>query len=272
MRVVLSDKDPSDRDTSEAVADGARAAPPHAPARICLFLDVDGSLIEIAARPEAVVVPPSLVADLERASEALDGALALVSGRAIEQLDALFRPLRLRASGVHGAEMRLSPEMAVSHLPGAAVPQPVRRDLAGVLRDFPGIFVEDKRFSLAVHYRAVPAAGEALLAALRALVARQAEAAMVLLPGHFVFELKRPGFDKGEAVRRFLADPPFRGRTPIFVGDDVTDRPGFAAAIAAGGAAYGVGRPIAGTTGTFDSPSAVRDWVGRLAGREMTPA
>lgn len=272
MRVVLSDKDSSDRGTSEAVAAPARVIPPHTPGGLCLFLDVDGSLIEIAARPEAVVVPPSLVVDLQRANEVLDGALALVSGRPIEQLDALFRPLRLRASGVHGAEMRLSPEATVDQLPGAAVPQPVRRDLAAVLRDFPGTFVEDKRFSLAVHYRAVPASGDALLAALRGLVTRQAEADLFLLPGHFVFELKRPGFDKGEAVRRFMADPPFRDRTPVFVGDDVTDRPGFAAAIAAGGVAFGVGRPIAGTTGTFDSPSAVRDWVGRLAGTEMTPA
>lgn len=272
MRLVLSDKGSSGRDASAAMANWVGSAPPQTPTRICLFLDVDGSLIEIAARPEAVVVPPSLVADLEGASEALGGALALVSGRAIEQLDALFQPLRLRASGVHGAEMRFSPDLGIHQLPGAAVPQPVRRDLAGVLRDFPGTFVEDKRFSLAVHYRAVPAVGEALLIALRALVARQAEAALILLPGHFVFELKRPGFDKGEAVRRFLVDPPFRGRTPVFVGDDVTDRPGFAAAIAAGGVAYGVGQPIPGTTGTFDSPSAVRDWLGRLAGREMTPA
>lgn len=270
MRLMLSEKEPSEGDPSAANA--TRASPPHTSTRNCLFLDVDGSLIEIASRPEAVVVPPSLVVDLERASEALGGALALVSGRAIAQLDVLFRPLRLRASGVHGAEMRFSPETTVDQLPGAAVPQPVRRDLAAVLRDFPGTFVEDKRFSLAVHYRAVPAAGEPLLAALRALVARQAEQSLILLPGHFVFELKRPGFDKGEAVRRFMADPPFRDRTPIFIGDDITDRPGFAAAIAAGGSAYGVGRPIAGTTGTFDSPSAVRDWVGRIAGREMTLA
>lgn len=272
MRVVLSEKESSDGDTTASAAASARAVLPDMSIRMCLFLDVDGSLIEIASRPEAVVVPPSLVVDLGRASEALGGALALVSGRAIEQLDVLFDPLRLRASGVHGAEMRFSPDTDVDRLPGAALPQPVRGDLSALLRDFPGTFVEDKRFSLAIHYRAVPAAGEALLAALRALVARQAEAALILLPGHFVFELKRPGFDKGEAVRRFMADPPFRDRTPIFIGDDVTDRPGFAAAIAAGGSAYGVGRPIAGTTGTFDSPSAVREWVGRIAGRETTLA
>lgn len=280
MRVVLSDMvlsvpQPSDSTLGPAAWAGrsaARASPPDATSGVCLFLDVDGSLIDIAPRPEAVVVPTTLVADLEGASAALGGALALVSGRAIAQLDTLFRPLRLRASGVHGAEMRLSPEAAVSLRPGAAVPQPVRRDLVAVLHGFPGTFVEDKRFSLAVHYRAVPEIGEALLAALRALIGRHAEADLTVLPGHAVFELKRSGFDKGEAVRRFLADPPFRGRMPIFVGDDITDRPGFAAAIAAGGTAYGVGRDIAGTTGTFDSPAAVRDWVGKLAGREMAPA
>ncbi len=280
MRVVLSDMVFSDLQTTDATTGTAPSqgrfpagsVPPAATTLACLFLDVDGSLIDIAPRPEAVVVPPTLVADLERASHVLGGALALVSGRAIVQLDALFRPLRLRASGVHGAEMRLSPGTPVSQRPGAVVPQPVRRDLVAVLHGFPGTFVEDKRFSLAVHYRAVPEIREALLAALETLVARHAGAHMTLLPGHAVFELKRAGFDKGEAVRRFLVHPPFRGRVPIFVGDDITDRPGFAAAIAAGGAAYGVGRAIEGTTGTFDGPAAVRDWIGRLAGREIAPA
>lgn len=271
----LSDLPSNEAGAGTATAQGhsaTRVAPPDVTRRACLFLDVDGSLIDIASRPEAVVVPSTLVANLERASEALDGALALVSGRAIAQLDALFRPLRLRASGVHGAEMRFSPQQPVSRRPGAAVPQAVRRDLVAVLHAFPVTFVEDKRFSLAVHYRAAPEIRDTLLVALRTLVARHPAADLTLLPGHAVFELKRSGFDKGEAVRRFLLDPPFRGRVPIFVGDDVTDRPGFAAAIAAGGAAYGVGRDIDGTTGTFDSPAAVRDWVGKLAGREMSPA
>lgn len=278
--MVLSDMVLSDLQTGDVVTDtdrslhgpAARATPADATLRSCLFLDVDGSLIDIAPRPDAVVVPTKLVADLERACEALGGAVALVSGRAIQQLDALFRPLRLRASGVHGAEMRFSPGSPVDRRDEAAVPQPVRRDLAAALHDFPGTFVEDKRFSLAVHYRAVPEVAEALLAALRALVARHAAGGLTLLPGHAVFELKRSDFDKGAAVRRFLLDPPFQGRVPIFIGDDVTDRPGFAAAVAAGGSAYGVGRDIEGTTGTFDSPAAVRDWIGKLADREMSPA
>ena len=240
--------------------------------RNCLFLDVDGSLIDIAPRPEAVVVPPSLVADLERAAVRLGGALALVSGRSIDQLDSLFKPLRLRASGVHGAEMRFNPEGEVTTTPGSAIGQPVRRDLAGVLRRFPGTFVEDKRFSLAVHYRAVPEVVAPLGDALRALIARHAEGGLDLMPGHSVYEIKRPTFDKGAAVRRFLAHPPFTDRRPIFIGDDVTDRPGFAAAVEAGGAAYGVGQQIPGTSGTFDNPSAVRQWVGQIADKETSPA
>ncbi len=240
--------------------------------RHCLFLDVDGSLIDIASRPDAVVVPPSLLADLARVNVVLGGALALVSGRSIAQLDTLFEPLRLRASGVHGAEMRYAPDEAVVHSAADAIPQAVRRDLARVLARFPGTFVEDKLFSLAVHYRAVPQSGAALTEALQALLVRQAVAGLELMAGHFVVELKRPTFDKGGAVRRFLAHPPFTDRTPIFIGDDVTDRPGFAAAIAGGGSAYGVGRSIPGTTGTFDSPSAVRAWVGTIADQETSPA
>lgn len=243
-----------------------------APDRSCLLLDVDGSLIDIAPRPEAVVVPASLVRDLDRASRAVGGALALVSGRSIAQLDGLFQPLRLRASGVHGAEMRFDPHGPTVRSEEAAVPAPVQQAVTALLQAFPGAFVEDKSFSLAIHYRAVPAAGPALLAALTRFVDSEAAGGLHLLPGHFVIELKRPSFDKGKAVRQFLGQPPFRGRVPVFVGDDITDRPGFAAALTAGGAAYGVGQDIPGTTGTFDSPSAVRAWVGAIADQETMPA
>ena len=248
------------------------APPSPPPASSALLLDVDGSLIDIAARPEAVVVPTSLIDDLRRADRLLGGALALVSGRSIEQLDALFAPLLLRASGVHGAEMRFEPDEAVIQSKADAVPQPVRRALASVLARFPGVFVEDKRFSLAVHYRAVPEHGPALGEALDDIVRRHGGGDLVLMPGHAVFELKRPGFDKGAAVRRFLDHPRFRGRRPIFVGDDVTDQPGFAAALAAGGVAYGVGRAIAGTVGTFPAPSAVRAWIGAINDTEIPSA
>ena len=122
----------------------------------CLFFDVDGSLIDIAASPDAVVVPDSLLRDLDRANRVVDGALALISGRSVAQLDALFGANRFRASGVHGAEMRYEPDSATIVSDLDAIPQPIWDDLARVLSSYPGTLAENKRFSFAVHYRAVP--------------------------------------------------------------------------------------------------------------------
>lgn len=238
----------------------------------CLFLDVDGSIIDIAARPDDVVVPPRLVEDLDRAGQALQGALALVSGRSIAQLDALFAPRLFRASGVHGAEMRFAPDQSVVRPHAAAIDRAVWTDLSALLRRYPGTIAEDKAYSFAVHYRAVPGVRTALAAELEVLVERHAAAGLRLMPGHFVIELKPATFDKGAAVRRFLREPTFAGRQPIFIGDDVTDRPAFAAALEAGGFAYGVGEDIPGTTGTFADPSAVRRWVAEIAATENVHA
>ena len=241
---------------------------PHATS--ALFLDVDGSLIDIAARPEAVVVPTALIDALRSVSDVMEGAVALVSGRSIRQLDELFAPWCFRASGVHGAEMRFDPQGPVVDA-ADRLPRGVWNDLSALLDRFPGTLVEDKLFSYAIHYRAVPTAGPALEIALRALLERT-EPGLRLMPGHFVFEIKGAAVDKGSAVRRFMREPAFAGRSPIFVGDDVTDQPGFAAAVEAGGYAYGVGRDIPGTSGTFADPSAVRSWVAALAATETVHA
>ncbi len=234
----------------------------------CLFFDVDGSLVDIAPRPEAVVVPPSLLDDLERASRVVDGALALVSGRSIAQLDELFFPSRFRASGVHGAEMRFEPDDAIVHPGGDVIPDAVWTDLNAVLTDYPGAFAENKAFSYAVHYRSVPHIGDELTAKLRALVDRHATLNLGLMPGHYVVELKRPTFNKGLAIMAFLGHPRFAGRRPVFIGDDVTDQPGFAAAVEHGGDAFSVGPRLPGTTGTFASPSDVRRWIAQIAATE----
>lgn len=237
-----------------------------------LFLDVDGSLIDIAPRPHEVVVPISLVSDLAAVSRMLDGAVALVSGRTIAELDRLFAPWRFRASGVHGAEWRRHPDAPIEAIPGGALPRTIWNEVEQVLAAFPGTFAEDKAYSIAVHYRAVPGVGGALHAALFRILERHPDRHLKLLPGHFVFEIKGADFDKGLAVRRFQAEKPFSGREPVFVGDDVTDHPGFAAAIEAGGRGFSVGADIAGTSGTFSSPSAVRQWLARLAAREHVNA
>lgn len=237
----------------------------------CLFLDVDGTLIDIAATPDAVVVPPSLLDALRRAEERLGGALALVSGRSVADLDRLFHPLRLRASGVHGAEFRFAPGDAALWTKAEPIPARVWDDLASMLRAFPASFAENKGFSFAVHYRAAPETGERLREALGLFLRDRPASGLALMPGHFVFELKRPNVDKGAAIADFLDRPPFAGKRPVFVGDDVTDIPGFAMARGRGGFAYSVARPFAGVDGTFPDPEAVRRWLAGIGGTDASP-
>ena len=125
---------------------------------VALFLDVDGTLLDIADRPDRVVVPAGLVDALARAERRLDGALALVTGREIAEIDRLFRPLKLRAAVVHGAELRFDPDAAPTPFPGTAeLPASLWNGLTEALREFPGTFAENKRYSFAVHYRLAPA-------------------------------------------------------------------------------------------------------------------
>ena len=236
-----------------------------------LFLDVDGTLIDIAPHPNAVVVAPSLIRDLASADRQLGGGLALISGRTIEDLDRLFHPLRLRASGVHGAEFRFDPG-GVIEPSSPALPDAAWLDLLALLEAFPGTLAENKAFSFAVHYRATPEVRPFLEAALLDLLSRRRDLDLRLMPGHYVFELKSPEINKGVAIARFLQRHPFRGRRPIFLGDDVTDRAGFDKVVAHGGLAYAVGITVPGISGTFPGPSAVRGWLSALTGSKTSIA
>ena len=229
---------------------------------IALFLDVDGTLLDLAERPDFVTVPSGLVTNVEAAAAKTAGALALVSGRPIAELDVLFAPLRLRAAGVHGAELRLEPGGDPFPASGATPLSPALGiELLAIAGDFPGTFIENKRFSYAVHYRQTPAVGDALRARLARLVETQPQAGITMLDAHFAFELKTWRFDKGRAVEAFLSTPAFQGRTPIFIGDDDTDEAGFAVVAARNGRAYSVGRRRPNVVGTFENPDAVRDWL-----------
>lgn len=208
--------------------------------RWCLFLDVDGTLIDIAPTPDAARVAPGLPTLLMDACRALGGALALVSGRPIATLDLLFAPRRWAAAGLHGLERR----DATGCLHGAAVAHPglceVRDLLVAAVADAPGALLEDKGVTLAVHYRAVPAREPQLRRAVHAAAA-QLGAAFHVLEGDHVLEIKPAAANKADAIRAFLAEPPFAGRRPIFVGDDVTDLDGFAVVEGAGGLSVAVG-------------------------------
>jgi trehalose 6-phosphate phosphatase len=208
--------------------------------RWCLFLDVDGTLIDIAPTPDAVRVAPGLPTLLMDACRALGGALALVSGRPIATLDRLLAPRRWAAAGLHGLERR----DATGRLHGAADPHPrlgeVRDTLVAAVACVPGALLEDKGITLAVHYRAAPAREPQLRRAVYAAAAPLG-AAFHVLDGDHVLEIKPAAANKADAIRAFLAEPPFAGRRPIFIGDDLTDLDGFAAVEQAGGHSVAVG-------------------------------
>ncbi|WP_051356741.1 trehalose-phosphatase [Azorhizobium doebereinerae] len=209
------------------------------PRQCAFFFDVDGTLIDIAIHPDAVSVPKSLLDTLDILDRETGGALALVSGRPVAGLDALFSPLRLAASGVHGAEVRLSPDAETARQ-SPALAEGLRGAVAALARDLEGVLVEDKGSSIALHYRLNPEIGPRLRETLAGFVA--ADAGLALLPGRLVFELKHAGHDKGSAVRQFMQTPAFAGRTPVFMGDDVTDEAAFAVIKDMGGIVISVGR------------------------------
>lgn len=230
---------------------------------ICLFLDVDGTLLDLAAHPEDVVVPEGLIGDLAQASERVGGALALISGRSIESMDRLFHPLRLPAAGVHGAELRRVGEGPVEMADVVSLPAEFRARLCNLAEAIPGVLAEDKKASVALHYRGNPDRREELAAAIASELARAEDATLVVMPGHFVFDVKRRGYNKGTALTAFMHMPLFKERKPLVIGDDVTDEYAFRAALRLGGYAFSVARPLPGLTGIFDEPAQVRAWLRR---------
>ncbi|MEJ2433783.1 MAG: trehalose-phosphatase [Pseudolabrys sp.] len=212
------------------------------PGRVALLLDFDGTLVDIAPTPDAVHVPAALCNALARLLQATGGALALVSGRPIADLDRRFSPLKLPIVGGHGAELRVREGETISAVP--PLPEALRRRLAEAQALDPGILVEDKGYSLALHYRNAMQSEEALRRHIaEALVGFPGER-LEVLPGKALFEVKRPG---------------------VFIGDDITDETVFAQIPALGGKGYAVGRHFAGVTGIFETPEDVREALRRLA-------
>ncbi len=233
--------------------------------RLAILLDVDGTLLDIAPTPREVVVPPELPATLARVRERVGGALALVSGRPIAELDEFFTPLRFAAVGGHGAEMR--PVADGVTLSGRATPlDPMFRErLKLIAESHPGVLVEDKGYSIALHYRLVPKQGLALVHDVKHACERWADPSFELLTGKAVLEIKFAAFNKGSGVRDLMTYPPFAGRAPIFVGDDRTDEDAFRVVPDFNGHAMSVGRKLPGVEGYFKSPSDVRQWLARLS-------
>ena len=232
---------------------------------IALFLDVDGTLLEIAATPRDVSVSDDLRERLRALSSAAGGAVALVSGRAIADLDELFAPLTLPSAGLHGFERRsASGNYRRRPLPSGAALAVARGAMLDLAGRHAGLLVEDKRFALALHYREAPHLEDAVVKAMENLTARL-EGQLELQHGKRVVELRPTGATKAEAVSAFLAEPPFAGRLPIFIGDDLTDEPAFDLVNACDGLSVVVGatRPSAARSRLADV-TAVHDWLAQL--------
>jgi trehalose 6-phosphate phosphatase len=230
----------------------------------CLFLDVDGTLVEIADTPSAVVVDPSLNDLLAAVSQRLDGALALVSGRSIATIDQLFAPLKLPAAGQHGAERRdAGGRLSVQDSGPDASFALARASLRAYVAAHPGTLLEDKGSTLAVHYRLAPEFEESVRRAITAACA-PIGARYEVQAGKRVFEIKPRGFTKATAAEAFMSERPFTGRTPVFVGDDLTDEPGLRFAERAGGVSIAVGDRLRGQWHLND-PGEVRRWLGAIA-------
>jgi len=229
----------------------------------CLFLDVDGTLLESTDTPSHTVSDPEIKALLRDVSERLGGALALISGRRIETLDQLFAPLRLPAAGLHGVERRKDggamqgASFVDSQLDGA------RLALKSLVEAHPGTLLEDKERTIAVHFRMAPQFEEAIRRAI-VDIAKPLGSNYHIQGGDKLFEIKPRGFTKATAIKAFMKEPPFSGRQPVFLGDDLTDQDGFAMVEAHGGISIAVGDRVRGQHRLADV-AAVRAWLRAIA-------
>ena len=237
--------------------------PPIPSLQWCLFLDVDGTLIELTDSPLETFADLELKTLLGHVAERLGGALALISGRSIDYLDALFSPLRLPAAGLHGVERRKA--SGIMH--GASFVDTqlteARAAVNALVQAQPGTSVEDKGRTLAVHFRMAPQCEAAVRQALID-IAKPLGSNYHIQEGSMVLEIKPRGFSKAAAIKAFMQEPPFSGRQPVFVGDDLTDQDGFKIVEDQGGVSIAVGDRVKGQF-RFDTVSAVRHWLQEIA-------
>jgi trehalose 6-phosphate phosphatase len=248
-----------------------RSLVPHL-SKTAILLDIDGTLLELMPTPREVWVPPGLSKTLNRLLERTNGALALVSGRSLNDIDLIFAPEQFPAVGGHGAEMRIDPdsESVASHAP--PMDKELKRRLAAIAKLSPGILLEDKGYSLALHYRLAPHAEKAIYEAVSLIRADLPNAPIEILPGKCVCEIKHSGFTKATGVRELMTHEPFKGRRPFFIGDDVTDETVFGIMPDYNGLAFSVGRRATGVAGHFDAPSDVREFLAHLLDDERDVA
>jgi len=240
-----------------------RALIPHL-SECAVLLDIDGTLLDLAPTPREVWVPPGLAKTLNRLLVRTGGALALVSGRSLNDIDLIFAPDQFPGVGGHGAEMRIRGDSEATGTHAPPMDKELKRRLALIARLSPGILLEDKGYSLALHYRVAPHAEKAIYEAVSLIRTDLPNAPIEVLPGKCVCEIKHAGFTKATGVRELMTHAPFKGRRPFFIGDDVTDESVFAIMPDMRGLAFSVGRRAKGVAGHFDTPSDVRQFLAHL--------
>jgi trehalose 6-phosphate phosphatase len=224
--------------------------------RSALLLDLDGTLLDLAPRPDAVVVPSGLPEVLRALRTLMEDAIAVVTGRPVEMVDALLGDTVFAVAGEHGGAVRHAPGQAVERPPLPPPPGTWLVEAAQLAAAHPGALLERKARGFALHYRAVPAAAEPLRAALLRMLAGSSD--FELLPAHMLWEVRPSGTHKGKAVIGLMDRAPFRDRLPVFVGDDVTDEDAIAAAQAMGGVGLRV-------QDAFRDAAGVRAWLRQIA-------
>jgi trehalose 6-phosphate phosphatase len=236
------------------------------PQDYALYLDVDGTLIDLATTPQSVVVPAGLADCLRTLSACFEGALAIITGRRVSEMDSILSPIVLPASGVHGAEIRLSPGRPVQQLV-PSIPVEMIGQLSELVRQTPGALIEPKGAGLAIHYRLAPNSAPAIIRNLEGFL-RLYPGQFAIYPGQKVFEIIPTGFSKASGLASFTQATPFKGRIPIMIGDDIGDEPAFAMARQLNG--YGLrvaGENFGSDEVEFSGPQAVRAWLADIAAR-----
>jgi trehalose 6-phosphate phosphatase len=241
---------------------------PRLPADAGFFLDIDGTLLEIAERPQLVRIDDDLGHLLATIRDASGGAVALISGRSVAEIDRLFGR-NFCAAGQHGAERRdAAGKMHQHRVPLAGLKKALKR-LRVMAAEHPALVLEDKGMNLALHYRSAPELGATVHETLRRLVAELGDD-FELQSGKMVMEIKPSGKDKGTAIAEFLAEAPFRGRLPVFIGDDLTDEFGFELINRVGGCSVKVGEGSSAAHWRLPNAVAVRAWLKRFVEREKS--
>lgn len=245
-----------------------RSTPPAGsadPNTSAIFLDIDGTLLDIAPTPLAVRVSDALRETLASLRANFSGAVAFVSGRPIAEMDRLFHPLRLAAVGGHGAEIRFAPDSETRRSKIATLDDELRMAFARIGRIGDGVLIEDKGYSLAIHYRQAPELGGEIMKSVTAICKNERCDSLEILPGKLVIEIKPGGYDKGTGLREMMSVQPFTGRKPIFIGDDITDSAAFAVLPDFDGTGFSVSGIVPGASFNFDGPQDVRRWLRHLS-------